>query len=219
MKNATKKLLPSFLLLIVFVVACARLGWWQWNRAADYNKITPDKARVELSEIAKPGTALSSDEYGRLISTSGTYSRTWLVADRIVGDKRGDWQVALLSTSTGQLLVVRSWGASPLPSGEVKVEGRLYPAQTPETSASRGELVRVDPALLVRQVEGKIFDGYVIASSEEPSVNVDRVPSPQPVKNPPGFYWQHLSYVILWWFFGLLAVVVWARSARQELKR
>jgi hypothetical protein len=25
----------------------------------------------------------------------------------------------------------------------------------------------------------------------------------------PGFYWQHLAYMILWWFFAVMIVLVW----------
>ena len=219
MKTATKKLAPSLLLLIFFVIACARLGLWQWDRAAEFNKKEPDRPRVALTAIATPGTALDADAVGRRIWTEGSYSRSWLVTDRVVGDREGNWDVALLQTAQGNLLVVRSWNKSSLPLGQVRVEGRLYPAQNPETSSPSGELSRVDPALIVNEVNGPLYDGFVIASAETPAQAVERVPSPQPTRNPPGYYWQHISYVILWWFFGLVAVVVWLRSAREELKR
>lgn len=218
-KKPLKKLLPSFLLLLLFVLACFRLGVWQWDRAAEFNEIKPDQPRVALEEIAQPGVSLDSQAYGRLVSTSGTYIKSWLVEERRVDSRIGQWQVALLQTTRGELLVVRSWGDSPLPNSPVVVDGRLYPPQAPETAATSGDLNRVDPALIVNQSTGPLFDGYVIATKESPSQVAERVSAPQPTRNPPGFYWQHISYVILWWFFGLLAVVVWARSARQELRR
>lgn len=219
MKTRIRKLAPSLLLLALFVVACFRLGLWQWDRASEFKEVKPDLPRVSLEEVARPGTSLDSSAYGRLVSTSGTYLKSWLVDDRRVDSRTGPWQVALLQTQQGQLLVVRSWGDSPLPTSEISIEGRLYPPQTPETATTSGDLNRVDPALIVNQASGPLFDGFVIATNEIPDQRVDRVAAPQPTRNPPGFYWQHISYVILWWFFGLLGLVVWARSAREELRR
>lgn len=219
MKSKIRKLLPSFLLLVIFVIACVRLGLWQWDRASQFNEKVPDRPQIALSALASPGTALPSDAVGRRVAVSGEYTNSWLVPDRVVGERRGTWQVALLSTAAGDVLVVRSWGSSPLPQGAIDVEGRLYPSQNPDSSNSSGELTRVDPALIVDRVTNPLYDGFLIAKSENPNQDVERVPSPQPTRNPPGFFWQHVSYVVLWWFFGLLAVVVWLRSAREELNR
>lgn len=221
MTTKSKKLIPSFLLLVLFVAVCFRLGLWQWDRAAQFNERQQEQARIELSQIAQPGSNLDPSAYGRLVKSDGRYLQSWLVPQRTVGERTGTWQAALLQTSAGGVLVVRSWNESPLPAGEVSIEGRLYPAQNPETSAPAldGYLSRVDPSLIVNQVSLPLIDGYVILSNEMPTSSLDLVDSPLPQRNPPGFYWQHLSYVILWWFFGLLAIVVWVRSARESRQR
>jgi hypothetical protein len=33
------------------------------------------------------------------------------------------------------------------------------------------------------------------------------VPTPQISQRLPGFYWQHISYVVVWWFMGLLLLI------------
>jgi hypothetical protein len=33
------------------------------------------------------------------------------------------------------------------------------------------------------------------------------IPSPPIPQKVPGFYWQHISYVVVWWFMALLALI------------
>lgn len=226
MTIAIKKLFPSFLVLVIVLILFFRLGLWQWHRAAEFNATPQERPRVSLASVAVGGKSLEPSAIGRRITTTGTYQRSWLVTDRSVGKRTGTWQVAVLTTDSGAVLVVRGWSTSDMsmPSGEVRVEGRLYPSQTPETSVAATSdqyLSRVDPALIVNRVSAPLIDGFVIATSESPAsqVGIDRVDAPLPRPNPPGFYWQHISYVILWWFSGLLAIVVWLRSAREQVAR
>ena len=37
--------------------------------------------------------------------------------------------------------------------------------------------------------------------------NLTLVPSPQISERLPGFYWQHISYVVVWWFMGVLLLI------------
>lgn len=216
----------SVLVLFVVVYACARLGWWQWERAAEFRaaeKPIVDQPRVPLTEVTSRLINLPTQAEGRLVSAAGTYVRAWTVVDRESGSRSGTWQVGLLDQGDGSgILVVRSWYTDdlPLPDGEVNIDGRLMPSQNPELSASadsNAELSRVDPALVISQTSLDLFDGYIIASGETPSSDaLDFVAAPQVRKSPPGFYLQHVAYVVLWWFFGLVAIAVWVRSWLQE---
>lgn len=210
----------SFLILLAVVYACARLGWWQWERAAEFKAAEQpiaDQPRVPLEQITAPLINLSEPAEGRLVSTSGRYIRTWTVADRQSGARTGIWSVALLERIDGTgVLVVRGWGRAETPEAAVTVEGRLMPSQNPETSAiaaGADQLSRVDPALVISSTELDLFDGYIIASAEQPSgFGIERVPAPPVRKSPPGYYLQHVAYIVLWWFFGLVAIVVWVRA-------
>jgi hypothetical protein len=33
------------------------------------------------------------------------------------------------------------------------------------------------------------------------------IPSPPISQKVPGFYWQHISYVVVWWFMALLVLI------------
>jgi cytochrome oxidase assembly protein ShyY1 len=59
----------------------------------------------------------------------------------------------------------------------------------------------------------QLFDGYVTARSESIKgattlfeISGDRIPSPQLINPVGGFYWQHIAYVITWWFMALLVL-------------
>jgi hypothetical protein len=95
--------------------------------------------------------------------------------------------------------------------GKVKISGRLYPRQTADSArAAKGELSRIDPALIVGETSLSLFDGYVVATAEETSLGQEilttRIPAPQLKSKVPGNYWQHISYVFVWWLMGLLVL-------------
>jgi len=96
--------------------------------------------------------------------------------------------------------------------GEVSITGRLYPRQNVDrTFGQPGELSRIDPALVVSKEIPFLYDGYIILRSEVNASNqvsnLTLVPSPQISERLPGFYWQHISYVVVWWFMGLLLLI------------
>jgi hypothetical protein len=99
------------------------------------------------------------------------------------------------------------------PRGEIAVKGRIYHRQfedrAPEATLSSGQLRRIDPSLLLAEYSGDYYDGYVIAISEEQNgrqiIESNRVPAEPTEPTVPGYYWQHIAYVVIWW---LMAGVV-----------
>jgi hypothetical protein len=95
---------------------------------------------------------------------------------------------------------------SDLPTGLVEVVGRLMPRQFDDRApTSEGSLVRIDSSLIVGDTDLALFDGFVIAQSEksqesgsaiESMKRIDASPAKPTV---PGFYWQHIAYVAIWW--------------------
>jgi len=120
------------------------------------------------------------------------------------------------------ILVVRGFndGSIKPTTGDITIEGRLYPRQQEDHGLnSATSLGRLDPAL----VAGKgynLFDGYVIAMKESDStgklVAGDRVPAPVLTQSISGFYWQHISYVVIWWFMALLVLAAPFISRRNS---
>jgi hypothetical protein len=56
-----------------------------------------------------------------------------------------------------------------------------------------------------------LYDGYIILKSEKTENNqssdLTLVASEQISNRLPGFYWQHISYVVVWWFMALLLLI------------
>jgi hypothetical protein len=68
-----------------------------------------------------------------------------------------------------------------------------------------------------------IFDGYVVASSETldgAQLELPRVVIDPARPNVPGYYWQHISYVVIWWLMALVVVFLpfYGRKRRNEIK-
>jgi hypothetical protein len=152
----------------------------------------------------------------RIVSASGNYTTTFVARDqKISEDELANLDVRLLKLSTGHgVLVVREvLGQMPdLINSEVSITGRLYPRQNVDRAfAKPGELSRIDPALVVSKENPFLYDGYIILKSEKTDNNqssdLTLVASEQISNRLPGFYWQHISYVVVWWFMGLLLLI------------
>ena len=101
---------------------------------------------------------------------------------------------------------------------EVTVTGALYPKQNENRATNvDGSLSRLDSALLVSQYQGQLYDGFIVAKSEQVragEVERTRILAPKLAPPVPGFYWQHISYVVVWWF--MAALVLWAPFYRRK---
>ena len=206
-----------------------RLGFWQLDRAADLKELQKpyvEQPIVALTEIAQPSTNLTDTAINRIVKVSGRYvAQLDAPEQRDKFEKVGTWLVGILEVDGGgALLVVRSDGAAELPKGQIEIEGRLLVRQFEDRAAkSESTLSRLDPSLLVGMYNLPIFDGYVVATSERvdgkalilPRVKVD--PARPTV---PGYYWQHISYVVIWWLMALVVVFLpfYGRKRRSELK-
>ena len=206
-----------------------RLGFWQLDRAADLKELQKpyvEQPIVALTEIAQPSTNLTDTAINRIVKVSGRYvAQLDAPEQRDKFEKVGTWLVGILEVDgDGALLVVRSDGAAELPKGQIEIEGRLLVRQFEDRAAkSESTLSRLDPSLLVGMYNLPIFDGYVVATSERvdgkalilPRVKVD--PARPTV---PGYYWQHISYVVIWWLMALVVVFLpfYGRKRRSELK-
>ncbi|MEN9453610.1 MAG: hypothetical protein RLZZ19_97 [Actinomycetota bacterium] len=206
-----------------------RLGFWQLDRAADLKELQKpyvEQPVVPLTDIAQPSANLSDQAINRIVTMSGRYVLQLDAPGQ--KDKNGKvetWLVGVLEVDGGgAILVVRSNKSAELPKGDVEIEGRLLVRQFEDRSAkSESNLSRLDPSLLVGMYDLPIFDGYVVAMREKvdgaelvlPRVKVD--PARPSV---PGYYWQHISYVVIWWLMALVVVFLpfYGRKRRSEIK-
>ncbi len=207
------------LLLLLAFLAAIQLGFWQLHRATalkESAKPVIEKPVVAFLELAKPRQTISAAALNRLVTVTGVYDRSYSAPDQVaVNGKRGTWQIGVLRIKNASaVLVVRGLGDPKLPTGEVTVSGRYKASQFQDVvpySANPHVLTRIDSALLLSSSPYDYYDGYIIASSESPPpVQVPvRVPIEMPKPHVPGFYWQHLAYTLLWWFFAGMVLMVW----------
>jgi surfeit locus 1 family protein len=204
--------------LIIFTLV--QLGFWQLHRAQALNKATApkaDQAVVALTDIASAGMNLPIKAVNRIVSTSGVYEKSFIARDqKINGDQIANLDVRILRLENNfSILVVRGIAEDPIPTIASKVEivGRIYPRQNVDRAFTKpGELSRIDPALIVSKEFPFLYDGYIVLKSEKISdgmvTKTELIQSPQISQRVAGFYWQHISYVVIWWFMALLVLVL-----------
>lgn len=213
--------LALFLAAIFF-----RLGVWQLDRAQllqELAKPQKERAVVELLSVAEKNVALSTDALNRIVKFRGTFIDNLQAPNQEdVNGKKSTWSVGIFQvTGSGKIVVVRGIhsGQPKIDSKEIEITGRLMPSQINNKfgEVRDGFLPRIDSALLLSDFGSDFFDGYVIARSEIPESGLEKVPTPQPIIKVAGFYWQHISYVIVWWLMGLLTLALpFLRSSSSE---
>lgn len=185
------------------------LGIWQLNRARESRMpVVVDKTTVRLQAITEPRNSLPASAALRNVTVKGIYVADFQAPFQADSSgKVNTWDVGLLAVEPdAAILVVRGlWSQRPMQSQDLfVVTGKLMPHQNDDVVQSApGVLSRIDSALVVNQTSRNLYDGFVIAKSESVAGQViarTRIAPPTPRSAVPGFYWQHLSYVVIWWF-------------------
>lgn len=219
MMKISKRELPSKIgAAFIVLILCAtfiRLGFWQLDRAGEFQELQRpyiERPVINLSQVATPGENLSDDSINQIVRFSGKYLDQYIAPNQ--EDKYGvksDWVVGLLEVdSGGAILVVRSISNTEVLPGKVDITGRLFNRQFDDRAKkSSSQLSRIDPALLVASYDQKLFDGFVLAQNE--SINGIELDIKRPELDPakpsvPGYYWQHISYVVIWWLMALVVL-------------
>jgi len=191
---------------------------WQLHRAQALNLSTApqsDQPVIRLDQVSSAGKNMPIKAVNRIVSAEGNYAAIYIARDQKIADEKiADLDVRLLKLSSGHAVLVAREVLDQQGSqvtGPVAITGRLYPRQNVDRAfAKPGELPRIDPALVVSKANPFIYDGYIILKSEEisgQSSTLSLIPSEQISQKLPGFYWQHISYVVVWWFMGLLLLI------------
>jgi cytochrome oxidase assembly protein ShyY1 len=213
------------LLLVIFAATFVRLGIWQLDRAnlvQEISKPVADKVEVVIETLIKPRISIPDDAKGRLVSATGRYERILQAPNQSTENDglRETWQVGILKLNNGTgLLVVRGIGDKSPPAKIIEVHGRLMPSQIEDRAVGvnlTSELSRLDSTVLLSRVNFDLYDGYVIAITENPESQIERVPAPQIVVKAASFYWQHMSYVVIWWLMALLVLCMPLFKRRSE---
>lgn len=220
--------LGMFAIAILFAVIFFRLGLWQLDKAQlmqEISKPQQERATVQLLSVAQPNRSLSTDALNRIVQLRGKYLANLKAPNQEdVNGKKATWLVGVLQVEgSGKIAIVRGVAEQDIEISKepTEVVGRLMPSQINNKfgEVKPGFMPRIDSALLLSEFGSDFFDGYVIARSENPASGIEIVPSPIPVVKVAGFYWQHISYVVVWWLMGLLALAMPFIRSKNETER
>jgi len=225
-----KRLRPVALGLAVLLLSGIffELGLWQWHRAqatSAQGKLVPSSIPIALTDVDKAGRNISTKAVNRIVTLQGRYVKDYVAPTQNTGaDGYKDLSVGLFEISGNRaILIVRGLhDASIVPtSAQLDITGRLYPRQQEDHGFnSPTSLGRIDPALVAGTGHYSLFDGYIIAISEKDvagkEIRGNRVPAPVLKQSISGFYWQHIAYVVIWWFMAILVLFAPLIAKRNE---
>lgn len=237
---------PRWLALLAAVLAvCVGFGWlgaWQLGVAkargtAEALKERQNQEVVPIDDVLQPQRSFTAEADGRRVRVTGTYdpSKQVLVSGRLQpsGDGTVGWWVvgALQTRDQAWLPVVRGWVRTPddpaarpdsTPGGDVTVEGVLQPDEPPPArQLPEGQLASLDAADLVNRWGTPIYNGFLVATSQQtdvPSAGPHPEPVPPPEPQPHGIAWRNAAYAAQWWVFAAFALVMWGKMVQQAAR-
>ena len=208
------------------------LGFWQLQRASDLKESlkvarTIDTNVVSLQSVAQPRQALGAQAFNRTVSLTGKYIANFKAPNQDDGNGVvADWEVALAQVDErSAILVVRGLWSERLLNPEIQqsmdidIEGLLVASQSGDRADNvPGVISRLDSAVVVGLTDLDLYDGYILARSEaSDGQDLLRTRVTEEKINPkiPGYYWQHISYVVIWWL--MAAVVLYLPFYRRRV--
>lgn len=219
-------------LALVFVA----LGNWQLDRSVIVKELNVaakviDPKIYSLGELAEPSVALDSRNVNKSVAFSGFYVANFKAPfQKDIDGQASDWEVGLLqvdgSDPLSGVLVVRGLWEDRLKNPEVAMStkidlvGTLQPRQNDDRADNvPGVISRLDSSVIVGLTDLDLYDGFVVAKSETTrsgDLIRDRVVAAPPVSKVAGYYWQHISYVAIWWL--MAAIVLYLPFYRRSIK-
>lgn len=219
-------------LALVFIA----LGNWQLDRSVIVKELNAaskviDPKIYDLNELAEPSVALDSRNVNKSVAFSGFYVDNFKAPfQKDVEGKVSDWEVGLLqvdgSDPLSGILVVRGLWEDRLKNPEVAMStkidlvGNLQPRQNDDRADNvTGVISRLDSSVIVGLTDLDLYDGFIVAKSETTrsgDLIRDRVVAAPPVSKVAGYYWQHISYVAIWWL--MAAIVLYLPFYRRSIK-
>ena len=223
------------LLVLALVIILVGLGKWQLDSAASVKEAKAaaklvDPNTYSLEELATATLPLDSRNVNKQVSVSGFYVANFKAPlQQDIDGTVSDWEVTLLqiegSNPLSGILVVRGLWKDRLLNPEVAMStkilltGTLQPRQNDDRADNEpGVISRLDSSVIVGLVDLQLFDGFIAAKSEstrDGQLERERVVPPTPVSRTAGYYWQHISYVVIWWL--MAAIVLYLPFHRRRI--
>lgn len=212
----------------VIAGAMAVLGVWQLRvyetQGAEASAARAAQPPVDLSKVA-PAAARVTEGYGLSVRFSGVYDPALQVLVPVDGSADQLRVVTGLRQTDGSTVAVvrgvvpSSTSVPPIPpTGEVTQVGVLLPSEEagdslPATGSSVRTLPSVRVPLLAQTWPGPMVDGYVVLSAADAQAG-GLTPAPLVLPEGQGRL-RNGAYAAQWWLFGMFAIVMSARIARD----
>ena len=225
------KLFGKAVAVLAIAAAFFSLGLWQLDRAnelEDSKKVIADSTIYQLSELAAPATSLDSRSVGKKVQIRGKYILTFRAPNQTdLAERRSDWEVALMQVDEqSAILVLRGYWKDRLVeptvamSTGVDLEAIVRPRQFEDVVVSApGVISRLDSSVIISQTDLDLYDGFLLATSEQVSdgpIIRDRIELAPPESKVGGYYWQHISYVVIWWLMAVIVLYLPFYRKREE---
>ncbi len=225
------KVLGKTVAVLTLVAVFIFLGLWQLDRAnelQDSKKIVPDSTIYQLSELASPATSLDSRSVGKKVQLRGNYIQTFRAPNQTdLAKNRSDWEVALMQVDEkSAILVLRGYWKDRLVEPQVAMstgvdlQAIVQPRQFEDISRNApGVISRLDSSVIVSLTDFDLYDGFLLATQESVSdgpIIRDRIELAPPESKVGGYYWQHISYVIIWWLMAAIVLYLPFYRRREE---
>lgn len=226
------KIAQGLAVLLIAVIFFA-LGFWQLDRATELKESLVTATQVDtnvvpLTTIATARQPLAAEAFNRMVEVSGHYVASFRAPNQSDGNNTmNDWEVGLLQVGVNQgILVVKGLWSERLLNPDISmamvidIKGQLVASQSEDRSMNGdGAISRLDSSVIVGLTDLDLFDGYVVATSESNNgveLTRQRLTPEKLSSRIPGFYWQHISYVVIWWL--MAAVVLYLPFYRRRVK-
>ena len=225
------KVLGKALVVLTLAAAFIFLGMWQLDRAnelQDSKKIVPDSTIYQLADLASPATSLDSRSVGKKVQLRGNYIQTFRAPNQTdLAERRSDWEVALMQVDEkSAILVLRGYWKDRLVEPQVAMstgvdlQAIVQPRQFEDIARNApGVISRLDSSVIVSLTDFDLYDGFLLATQESVSegpITRDRIELALPESKVGGYYWQHISYVIIWWLMAAIVLYLPFYRRREE---
>lgn len=217
--------------MLLALAGTGTLGAWQYAVAHrdDIARQVLQASPRDLNEIHLVGEYVRENWYAQSVIAAGELDCTQSVQVSL-GKARPQWLVCPLALKTGAtvaLVLGRGSGISDF-VGEIKVVGRLQPAQDTAQLSPLYSPKRVVGFLntddLVLRWQTDVYDGYVVLSQATSGGEPLRIDGVRPLRDaelvlpPAGIEVRNLMYAWQWWIFAAFAIFLWGRFIRDEFR-
>ena len=224
--------LGTALLVAIFL----SLANWQWNRADELkNPPKIDQTILPIDSLISPSQSITQEQVGRRVEVEGKFISNWVLPNQKVSVNNQDnnqdnkeknltsFDVGLFQTKdNAAILVLRGIHKDQIGDTTIdlmvkkKVIGYLLPQQSEDVANTSGDqITRIDSALFVTKTELPLYAPYIHAISESPTSGYQTIPFNNR-SDVPGYYWQHISYVVIWFLFALTAIYLMVYQRRLD---